>query len=253
MIPCKLFRNAALILTVFALRTFCSNAQDLTIPPTWQETSFPGTTFGDREVIASRAVEVLLESSTGGECPQGLNGATLTSFISVLSLQDYFSGNTTYNGVVTDCLNNATPTSNSKNSETIYLGLAAYYAFRAYKAPSFLNNSKPLYSEVYDQIVNNGPDHSSPLQPDDPLQTNCTTDTVSSGTFWLTNGVNITADTIGPFMSLSAYLYENESKQKKKARGGLDRFSDPTANARPLHECNRNIIALHTAIFVKPG
>ena len=81
----------------------------------------------------------------------------ITSAYALLALQDYYSGNSTWNNTVTNGIqaynkqyglyNN--PDQLVTNSDAIYWGIVFYYAYRTYRQPFLLNLAVEAYNATY--------------------------------------------------------------------------------------------------------
>lgn len=77
-----------------------------------------------------------------------------SSTFSVLALQDYYSGNATWSEKVVDGMRNyyrqyGVYNVPAVNSDSIYWGLAFFYAYRAYKQQALLDLAMAAYNATY--------------------------------------------------------------------------------------------------------
>ena len=129
----------------------------------------------------------------------------------VIALQDYYSGNSSwddvvYNGIQAHYAASGLYDSSPQNSESIYWALVFFYAYRTYKRPLLLDLAKMAYNQTYTlgfidiQAASNGTGagRSVPFLPP-PNCTNCEVpntfytpfilrewpDTLAGGVFWV--------------------------------------------------------------------
>ncbi|KZV64452.1 hypothetical protein PENSPDRAFT_757266, partial [Peniophora sp. CONT] len=194
--------------------------QGLAIPSKWIGTT-SNYSRESREMLANRAATSLLarvDTTAQNDLPQL---KYLTSVFAVLILQDYYSGNSTWNSTVTNSLLEYRQQygfygqpPGTLNSDAIYWGLAFFYAYRTYRQQSLLDEAIAAYNTTYmnafitpSAAVNGtgiGRNVSFSPPPD------CT-GTFAGGVFFtegVQNDTEITAFTVAPFMTLSAYLFE---------------------------------------------
>ncbi|KZV73594.1 hypothetical protein PENSPDRAFT_682722 [Peniophora sp. CONT] len=211
------------------------NAQNLTPPSIWNTTSY--LSRESREMLASGAAAALfangVDPSVQGDPSAGASPPDLpslryfSSVFSVLALQDYYSGNTTWSENVVNGMQvyydqygiyRPSPTIKAVNSDAVYWGLAFFYAYRTYRQTALLNLAKIIYNATYSDAFitpgvaasGNGAGRGAPFS-----FVGCSNLTYAGGVFWAKDAQNdteINAETVAPFLALSAYLFE-ETKQ----------------------------------------
>ncbi|VDB92041.1 unnamed protein product [Peniophora sp. CBMAI 1063] len=215
-----------LCLRLIAMTAVCwsvvGEAQTLSIPKTWTNAT-PSLDRQSRENLANRAATALLQhvDLTSPSLETGGNVQGVTSMYAVLTLQDYYSGNTTWARTIVDSMQ----LRNSQygiygpppaiNSDGIYWGLAYFYAYRAYKQRPLLDLALSAYNATYwagfvtpqDAIDGSGAGRSGSFLP----SASCTNDTIAGGVFKSKDDqslFDLNMESTGPFMALAAYLYE---------------------------------------------
>ncbi|KZV59441.1 hypothetical protein PENSPDRAFT_416959 [Peniophora sp. CONT] len=159
----------------------------------------------------------------GGSPPDLPQLRYYSSTFAVLALQDYYSGNTTWNNTVTNGLLDYNQAygfygkpPNTVNSDSVYWGLAFFYAYRTYRQQSLLEQAVAAYNATYmngfitPSAAASGAGAGRNVSFSAP--TNCTKyGTYAGGVFFykdVQNDTAINAYTVAPFMTLSAYLFE---------------------------------------------
>ncbi|KZV70986.1 hypothetical protein PENSPDRAFT_752121 [Peniophora sp. CONT] len=198
-----------------------ATAQNLTIPATWRNPT-SNLSLESREGLAYEAAQPfsVLDISVGKPGLPWLQ--EVTSVYAVLALQDYYTGNSSWGDIGTV---NFPAAIQGKNgfwasgaklySDVIYWGLAFFYAHRTYNEPVLLSNAVDAWNILYDGAF---------ITPDNAASgsgagrnvsflppANCTSATFAGGVFYM-QGVQtstyVNMISIGPFMTLSAYLFE---------------------------------------------
>ncbi|VDB95865.1 unnamed protein product [Peniophora sp. CBMAI 1063] len=198
-------------------------AQELSIPSNWNHTS--ALSRGSRQELANNAAsELLLHVSLKGDDPNLPFAQYSTGAIAVLALQDYYSQNSTWYNAVNSSVQTWVDerrlyivyTGDEKlNSDSIYWGLAFFYAYKAYKQKRFLDFAVEAYDLTYAggyinssaAVTGTGAGRNITFTP----PPNCTNDTIAGGVFWEAtprDNTFINSETVSPFMALSAYLFE---------------------------------------------
>ncbi|KZV77384.1 hypothetical protein PENSPDRAFT_679553 [Peniophora sp. CONT] len=198
-------------------------AQDLSIPSTWL-TPTSNLTVGSREALAHGAATALLAQVNPSPGPStGLPRVPqdITSIYAALSMQDFYSGNSTWSSTVTNGLQtyyNQYGLFGSLphfNNDATYWALTFFYAYRAYKQQPLLDLAVNAWNVTYESAfitpsaaasgIGAGRNVSFTPSP------GCTDTTIAGGMFVSATAQDDTAinvETLGPFMALSAYLYE---------------------------------------------
>ncbi|KZV60269.1 hypothetical protein PENSPDRAFT_760104 [Peniophora sp. CONT] len=204
----------------------CANrtaAQNLTIPTeTWREP----TLNLSRESCASLAHDAALPFSTikvAVAQPGFPDIIEVTSTYALLALQDYYSGNSTWSdmGTVKLPTNIQGPngffddTHGKFYSEVAYWGLTFFYSFRTYNNSTLLDNAieswNIVYSGAFISPSNAESSSGAGRNVSFPPSSNCTGGTFAGGVFRredIQDDTSVNMETVGPFMTLSAYLYE---------------------------------------------
>ncbi|VDC05859.1 unnamed protein product [Peniophora sp. CBMAI 1063] len=208
-------------------------AQDDTTPSEWNTTTY--LTRPERESLASAAAARLvskIDPTTGRINSLGFSSQDV-NLAAVLALQDYHRGSNTYQEVLSDMFstyyaghNNsffaALPVSRHGNNEDIQWGLSAYYAFRAYGDETFYNLAKDSWERVYSYIVDTGDaqngtqaTRSVSFKTECPSSKAIGNDSNIGAVFMYPdtkNDTSVNSQTMGPFMTLGAYLYESSNR-----------------------------------------
>ncbi|KZV73130.1 hypothetical protein PENSPDRAFT_750421 [Peniophora sp. CONT] len=204
----------------------CANSvagQNLTIPTeTWRE---PVLNLS-RESCASLAHNAALPFSTLDVAvaqPGFPEIQEVTSTYALLALQDYYSGNSTWRdmGTVNLPTNIQGPngffdgTHGKFYSDVVYWGLTFFYSFRTYNKSDLLDNAVEswniVYSGAFIGVSTAASSSGAGRNVSFPPSSNCTGGTFAGGVFTredVQNDTLVNMETVGPFMTLSAYLYE---------------------------------------------
>ncbi|VDB84793.1 unnamed protein product [Peniophora sp. CBMAI 1063] len=200
--------------------------QDLAIPPDWVNTT-SNSTRDSREILAnSAAATFLAEVNVAAGASAGLPSIRyFTSIYAVLSLQDYYSGNSSWSDTVSNGMQGyyqqyglyGVP---PLNNAPAYWGLAFFYAYRTYRQQFYLDLAMMAHNLTYNNAFvtssaaasGTGSGRNVSFTP----PPGCTNATIAGGVFFKQDQLNdtiVNAETIGPFMALSAYLYEQTNQQ----------------------------------------
>ncbi|KAF5349387.1 hypothetical protein D9758_015509 [Tetrapyrgos nigripes] len=196
-------------------------AQNFTVPSNWQRQT---RTLSQDEYksFAQRAagqLVPLIDEQTGQ-----IDSLKFTFYdinlAAVLALQDYRTGNSSFEPVLEKMFDNyPSAHNNSFLVATPQWGLSAFYAYRAYNNSDFLSLATSAWSRVSQYLVREQ-DAKAGTQDmrNVTFPSTCpnesgdgTNQTVAGAVFMYINEKNdtrVNAQTIGPFAALSAYLYE---------------------------------------------
>ncbi|VDB84784.1 unnamed protein product [Peniophora sp. CBMAI 1063] len=214
------------------------------IPSQWMGTT-SNLSRASREALASGAATALTAYVDPNMANQPNTGTTtdlpqlkyVASVFAVLTLQDHYSGNLTWNDTVTNGLLDYYQENglygkppNTLNSDAIYWGLTFFYAYRTYRQHSLLDLAIVAYNATYvngfisPSAAESGTGAGRNVSFSPP--SGCS-GTYAGGVFWtegVQNNTEITAYTIAPFLALSAYLYEetNQSVYQEAAQLSAD-------------------------------
>ncbi|VDC08017.1 unnamed protein product [Peniophora sp. CBMAI 1063] len=228
-----------------------ARAQTFAIPSNWQNTSSYLDRAG-REILASGAANALIsriDSSQG--TVGGFNGFLSASLVSVLSLKDNLSGNTTYKQIVDTsiqvygqqnpnyfwldpCVLLTRRVHSSRffddvllqginqhvYSDPIYWGLAFFYAYRAYRDDFLLTTAVSLWNVTSAAFISvNDAKSFKQASRNVTIKPICDDFSIAGGVFWdeeIRNTTIVNGETIGPWLThfLSAYLYEATGSQQ---------------------------------------
>ncbi|KZV60401.1 hypothetical protein PENSPDRAFT_620058 [Peniophora sp. CONT] len=200
------------------------HAQSFDVPTNWQGTS-TSLNRTSRELLARGAADALLPYIDSSGTVGGFNGFLAASFISVLSLQDYLSGNITYKQTVETNVQiygqqnpNYFYLDPKVYSDPIYWGLASFYAYRAYRDDFLLNTAESLWNLTSAAFIT-ADDASTFKQASRnvTIKPACDAPSIAGGVFWddeIQNTTIVNGETIGPWLTLSAYLYEATGSQQ---------------------------------------
>ncbi|VDB92314.1 unnamed protein product [Peniophora sp. CBMAI 1063] len=195
-------------------------ASPYSIPFTWSgsETS-SNLSLAQREGYASRAAALLVDqmkSSLG--TINGFDSARAAELVSVLALQDWLSGNATNKAAVQTSLNiyeTQKPTYpdssavGSWNSDTLYWGLAAYYANRAYPdGDPYLGLAVNNWQLASQSVV----PANGTLPRSAKVTSGCAGKSLAGGIFLVRDDLDdptIWSFVSAMYITLSAYLYES--------------------------------------------
>ncbi|KZV66248.1 hypothetical protein PENSPDRAFT_655042 [Peniophora sp. CONT] len=204
-------------------------AQGITTPSGWNTTTY--LTRTEREALANAAAARLvpqIDTVTGRIDSLGFSSQDV-NLAAVLALQDYHSGNTTYQDLLGHMFSAYYAGHNNSflaalphgNNEDIQWGLSAYYAYRAYQDETFYNFAKDAWERVYSYLVDTG-DAQTGTQSTRSVdfKTACPSakaignDSNIGAVFMYPdtkNDTTVNSQTMGPFMTLGAYLYESSN------------------------------------------
>ncbi|KZV64450.1 hypothetical protein PENSPDRAFT_656575 [Peniophora sp. CONT] len=207
--------------------------QDIVVPSNWLG-STSGLSRESREALASGAATALLAHvdptvqtapNLGSSPPDLPHVRYFGSTFAVLALQDYYSGNSTWNDTATNGLLDylqaygfygAPSPSSTANTDSVYWGLVSFYAYRTYRQQPLLDQAVAAYNVTYTSgfitpgaaFTGTGAGRNVSFFP----PRNCTANgTYAGGVFVyrdMHSATDINAYTVGAFMTLSAYLFE---------------------------------------------
>ncbi|VDB92060.1 unnamed protein product [Peniophora sp. CBMAI 1063] len=206
---------------------------NFTVPSTWQGTD-SNMSRSAREGLANSAAAALVSlANPSSESPYYNWIENHASAFAVLSLQDYYSGNTTWADVVT----NGIQAFNKQYglygnpqfaSDAIYWGLVFFYAYRTYQQDVLLDLAISAYETTYDAtFITEAAAASDTGAGRDVSFAGCTDATVAGGVFYLVGNrtdTYVNGESVSPFLTLSAYLYEHtkNATYAQAARLSLD-------------------------------
>ncbi|KZV77309.1 hypothetical protein PENSPDRAFT_679489 [Peniophora sp. CONT] len=199
-------------------------AQNLAIPSTWANATTSLDKYS-RAVLASNAASSMYNrinplDKLGDVVPRV---QYFSSFFSVLAMQDYYSGNSSWDSAVVNGLQGYYQQrgvyggSPELYSDSVYWGLTFFYAYRVYKQQFLLDIAVSIHNTTYVEAFITSSIAASGLGAGRnvtfAIPSNCTNsfDTIAGGIFFNKderNTTSITAATVVPFMALSAYLFE---------------------------------------------
>ncbi|VDB96011.1 unnamed protein product [Peniophora sp. CBMAI 1063] len=196
-------------------------AQNLTIPTEIWLNSTSGLGRDTRADLASSAAKPFATLSIAVGQPGMPFLPEVTSVFAALALQDYYLGTNTWQSMGTSTLLNTIRERNGfwsdgkmESSDPAYWGLASFYSYRTYNATDLLDNAKTAWDIVYNAFITpsaaasgSGAGRNVSFSP----PTNCTAETFAGGVFLrqdVMNNTEVNMLSVGPFMALSAYLYE---------------------------------------------
>ncbi|VDB92051.1 unnamed protein product [Peniophora sp. CBMAI 1063] len=260
-------KTSTLMFFIWTWTTAAAASSNLTIPSSWQGTT-SNVSRSSREAFAHDAATTLL-----GHVNPSIQSSDLpwsdwiTDAFAVLALQDYYSGNSSWNNVVADGLQTYYRQYGlywkgpRLNSDAIYWGLAFFYAYRTYKQQPLLDLAIAAYNATYTNAFitaeaaasGTGAGRNVSLTPPvgctnrETLQVSYVTsadslpDSTYGGVFWMVdvkNDTTINSETISPFMALSGYLYEEtqDSIYAQAAQASLDFILNFLWNGTVVHD-----------------
>ncbi|KZV75883.1 hypothetical protein PENSPDRAFT_14787 [Peniophora sp. CONT] len=205
-------------------------AQDLSIPALWQGTKSP-LSRSQRDGIAHDAAASLASSlNYYQDVVSGLSTTHLiASQFAVLALQDWLSGNTSWENQVKSPSQDWTQANGFFHDDTpgwdepIYWSIVYFYAYRAYGLdPGLLSSAISAWQYVYDNafiseadVANGAGAGTAGRTFPYALPADCFSNaTIAGGVFYYknrTSDTTINSESVGPFMAVSAYLYEATS------------------------------------------
>ncbi|VDC06804.1 unnamed protein product [Peniophora sp. CBMAI 1063] len=216
---------------------------NLSIPDAWQKTSnMSRDTRGELvyDAAATLAQNVNPLSGTTTEFKSDIQ--ELAGFFAVLALQDYYSAdNTSWHTEGVDTLklyiqNNGLYgpglTESHVYADVIYWGLVAFYSYRSYREGTLLDLAKEAYNVTYQGFITpdiatqgSGATRNVSFAPSTP---GCGKGRSSAGGVFsyagIPNDTEISIWSTGPFMTLSAYLFEetNDTHYQQAAQLSVD-------------------------------
>ncbi|KAI0314970.1 hypothetical protein OF83DRAFT_1134358 [Amylostereum chailletii] len=113
---------------------------------------------------------------------------------------------------------NFTHPSPSFVSDSVLWGLTSFYAFRAYSDVLFLNAATRVWDFTSQFLITDAQakaGHQPTRNFAIPIQ-GCNNSTVAGGVFWIADApdnAGVNGETVGPFLALSAYLFEATSNE----------------------------------------
>ncbi|KZV70404.1 hypothetical protein PENSPDRAFT_752599 [Peniophora sp. CONT] len=198
-------------------------AQDFTVPQNWLSTivnTDSNLTRTQREGLASGTAHTLVgnvDLSTGSIGV--LDAVTTASLASVLALQDYYSGNTTWRDQVLEGTLSKYSTQHPTyadgyqygtwSPDTLHFGLAAYYAYRTYNDSTALQLSITNWQLAYASFMTTQRAEAGTLPGASNFTSNCSPK-LAGGVFTqppIGTDAEIATDSSGMMISLSGYLF----------------------------------------------
>ncbi|VDB95877.1 unnamed protein product [Peniophora sp. CBMAI 1063] len=241
--------------SIFAVLATETAAQALQIPSSWLNTS-SSTSRSSREDIAYGAANTLYHQigNTGQRTAQ-----YRSNYYAVLALQDYYSGNTTWMAYVTPSMQSyyqqigVYGNNLGWSGDANYWALAFYYAYRTYKQEVLLETAISIYNATYAAAFITPNDAAAGTGAGRNVSfalPSCTSDTFAGGVFVgnVSTDLDVCAECIGPFFTLSAYLFEatNQSYFSDAAQLSADFMIHHMWNGAfvvdtfRLHDCSLN-------------
>ncbi|KAI0090053.1 hypothetical protein BDY19DRAFT_992295 [Irpex rosettiformis] len=197
-----------------------AEAQSFTVPSKWRK---PTTTLSrqDRLTLVNGLLDTVhpaLNTTTG--MFQGLSVPQTANMLCALSIGDRISNSTSSKDVVLQSLNTTfgrapnivTLRSPQLNSDAAVWGLAAIYSYKAYNDQSSLRFAQSMWAQVNRYMVTTD-DATAGSHPEKTaaFPSTCNGASNAGAVFYIANNVNntvVNSETVGTFLALSAYLYE---------------------------------------------
>ncbi|KAI0314523.1 hypothetical protein OF83DRAFT_1267414, partial [Amylostereum chailletii] len=186
-------------------------AQGFSVPSGWRKPTSRLSRV-ERANLAQAAIDALtpLINPSSGTI-DGLGHSQSASLISVLALHDTYSGNNTNEDTASNNLQIFLRNNPDFYASPIW-GLAAYYTYRAYKQQFLLDIATSVWDHASQyQITPAQAANGSHPQRTVTFPSSCNGSTNAGAVFWqVSNTTNLgtNGETMGPFLALSAYLYE---------------------------------------------
>ncbi|KAI0073768.1 hypothetical protein K474DRAFT_1677636 [Panus rudis PR-1116 ss-1] len=205
---------------VLWLPHICSTiAQDLTVPPLWRvaylvfihEKPSSNRTRQDRITLAEAVGHSLSYSEATGQV-NGLFHTQSTNWHCALALYDWITGGDEFEQIVRSHIPTVfalhAKTSSNFTNDPINLGLAAYYAYRAYNDTSFLDMAKNLSNQALANFITpeNAASGNHPTK-NVTFASECSGASTAGGVFYV---INVQTDThvSGASAGLAAHLFD---------------------------------------------
>ncbi|KZV59923.1 hypothetical protein PENSPDRAFT_760252 [Peniophora sp. CONT] len=220
------------LLAIFALSCLAHSPHSFTrnssTPSEWNATI--SLTSLERQTLANDAAAQLLPAInplTGRIDSLGFSSQDV-NLAAVLALQDYHSGTHLYEKTLENMFsvyfsthNNSflsslpVPPPSHGNNEDIQWGLSAFYAYRAYSNETFYNIAKESWERVSAYFVGAPSTRSVAFNGSCPTARAHLGEGLNLGAVFMytdeTSDTTVNTQTMGPFMTLSAYLYESNT------------------------------------------
>lgn len=215
-------------LTIFTLSALAC-AQDLGVPTSWREFSNKYS-LQDRQAKAKAAIDVIAPRTTSnGEFQDvGFWGSAATVY-SAMANYDHFVSSTTYKNTVVDGLNKvfseyAHFDQFGYNDDALWWATASYYAFRAYGDRNLLQHAVDTWNAVLPyQITSAQASSGTTPVKNFGIRGNCNSVTNAGAVFWrpTNDDDNLNSVTAGLFLTLSAYLAQENSGQSQYVNAAI--------------------------------
>ncbi|KAI0029035.1 Six-hairpin glycosidase-like protein [Vararia minispora EC-137] len=223
MSPSRPARAAGLLFLFLSSFFAFACAQDFSVPNNWRK-STSSLSRTERSALAEGALSTLpplINPLNGTIGP--LNFPQTAALISVFAQFDYFNGTTTYIGNATNNLQTFGRLNANFYNNATQFGIAAYYCYRAYNQSYLLDMAVDVWKASLQSMITvadaqNGTHagRTVSFQSSCPAFQNTPGGTTAGGVFWLVDSPTntlVNGESIGPFMELSAYLYEGTKNQ----------------------------------------
>ncbi|KZV77392.1 hypothetical protein PENSPDRAFT_747118 [Peniophora sp. CONT] len=241
-----------ILIGLFCARMSTVTAQDLGIPTGWKNTTFALSRESCIDLASNASTTLVQRVALDGSSDFLPSLKEITSALAALALQDLYTGKTSWNGTI----NNNVQSVLSKwglyggdmedfNSDSIYWGLAFFYAYKAYNDKHFLDLAVMAYNATYtggfitpDAAVNGtGAGRNVTF-------TRCSDESIAGGVFYSLSAkeeTSINSETVSPFMALSAYLFEatGNTTYKDAARLSLQFIKNQLWNGTIVYDTIR--------------
>ncbi|KZV73155.1 hypothetical protein PENSPDRAFT_683188 [Peniophora sp. CONT] len=213
-------------------------AQNLTIPSeSWRKPTST-LTLDSRKDLALSAAQPLSTLTIGVGQPGMAFLQEVTTVYAAFALQDYYLGNSTWYDLEVDHLPAAVEGSSGffagsakLSSDAAYWGLTLFYSYRTYKNSVFLDHAMDAWNIIYNSTFITSDDATSGSGAGRNVSffppSNCTGGNYAGGVFYVQdvqNNTYVNTISVGPFMVLSAYLFEatNSTIYQQAAQLSLD-------------------------------
>ncbi|KAI0314969.1 hypothetical protein OF83DRAFT_1085296 [Amylostereum chailletii] len=216
-----------LLISLLLLVPICISAQNFNIPSTWQVNT-SSIARNDRIKIAENALRKVLGASSGTN-PNSHSAAATASLLATLALNDWITGNSAYNTTVATILHKFSAShlnfqrrsnhwvQNPLNSDTLLWGLASFYAHRAYNCSLYLDTAVGVWNYAHQFFITED-QAAHGVQPtrNFTLRPQCNGHSLAGGVYFVPDVQSddrVNTETVGAFLTLSAYLLEITSNK----------------------------------------
>ncbi|KAI0074082.1 hypothetical protein K474DRAFT_1710160 [Panus rudis PR-1116 ss-1] len=215
------------LLLILCLCILSVQPQDFSVPSSWRKPT-SDRPRDERIAIAQSVAHSVTYNETSGYVPTFYAPTQSAHWHCSLALHDWITGNNSNEATLKNHLSTVEATKSEQwptENDPLTWGLAAYHAYRAYNDKSFLEIAQSFWNQATPYFITpeNAASGTHPMR-NISIQSQCNGSTTAGGVFWQGNVANsgiVTANAVGSYFVLSAYLFEATSNQTYSTAAGL--------------------------------